>query len=396
MQFRVKALRRPGEIIVASLHASNRSEAVRLAAAQGLHVLSVAAQRSWRFSDWQRSQPFPLTLFTQQLATLLNSGLSLIDSLESLCEKENRPEHKQVIEQIIHALREGKPLSEALHQTPSAFPELYVALVRSSERTGDLSQALTRYVGYRAQVDRVKKRIVSASIYPALLLVVGTVVTFFLLGYVVPKFSQVYEEVGQNLPWLSQLLLRCGKFLAAHQGAAALGVAIAAVLAVLALRERDVRERVARVVERVPGVRERLFLYHLARFYRSLGMLLRGGIPIVTALRMAEGLLRGELRRRLDHVTSRVAEGLPLSAALERNGLMTPVAMKMLRAGEHSGNLGQMLERAADFYDEDMARWVDWFVRLFEPILMAVIGVLIGIIIVLMYMPIFEIASSIQ
>lgn len=396
MQFRVKALRKPDEIVTASLDAPNRSEAVRLAAAQGLRVLSVVAQRSWRISDWRRTQPFPLTLFTQQLATLLSSGLSLIDSLESLCEKENRPEHKQIIEQSVHALREGKPFSEALRRAPSAFPELYVALVRSSERTGDLSQALTRYVGYRVQVDGVKKRIVSASIYPALLLVVGTAVTFFLLGYVVPKFSQVYEEVGQDLPWLSRMLLQWGKFLAAHKGAAAFSVATAAALAALALRERDVRERVAQAIGRVPGVRERLLLYHLARFYRSLGMLLRGGIPIVTALRMTEGLLRGELRRRLNHVASRVAEGLPLSAALERNGLMTPVAMKMLRAGEQSGNLGQMLERAADFYDEDMARWVDWFIKLFEPILMAVIGVLIGVIIVLMYLPIFEIASSIQ
>ncbi len=396
MQFRVKALRKPDGIVEAVLEAPSQSAALTMARAQGLRVLSIASQRPWRFSSLRHTRTFPLLLLTQQLATLLHAGLSLIDSLDSLHQKEERTEHRQVIEQIIRALREGKPFSEALRRAPSVFPDLYVALVRSSEHTGELSETLTRYVGYQTQVDLLKKKIVSASIYPALLLVVGTLVTFFLLGYVVPKFSQVYEEVGQNLPWMSQLLLLWGKFLAAHRQAIAVGAGATAALAVFTLRDPAVRARIARAIERMPGVRERLFLYQLARFYRSLGMLLRGGIPIVSSLHMVRGLLRGALRQRLDQVTTRVGEGLSLSTALETNGLMTPVALKLIRAGEQSGNLGEMLERAADFHDEDMARWVDRFVKLFEPILMTVIGVLVGIIIVLMYMPIFEIASSIQ
>jgi general secretion pathway protein F len=143
-------------------------------------------------------------------------------------------------------------------------------------------------------------------------------------------------------------------------------------------------------------VRERVFLYHLARFYRSLGMTLRGGIPILTSLDMVQGLLAGDMRERLQLVSARVSEGQALSRALQDGGLTTPVALKLLRAGERSGKLGEMLEHAADFYDEEMARWVEWFVKLFEPILMTVIGVLIGVIVMLMYLPIFELASSIQ
>jgi len=396
MQFRIKALRKPDGIVEAVLEAPNESAALTLAHAQGLRVLSVASQHSWRFAGLSPTQAFPLLLFTQQLATLLRAGLSLIDSLESLYEKEERPEHRRAIEHIIRALKEGKSFSEALRGAPDVFPELYVALVRSSEHTGELSETLARYVSYQAQVELVKKKIISASIYPALLLLVGTAVTLFLLGYVVPKFSQVYEEVGQSLPWMSQLLLLWGKFLAAHRLAIAVAAGVVVVVCAVTFRDPAVRERAVRAIESVPGIRERLFLYQLARFYRSLGMLLSGGIPIVAALGMVRGLLRGALRQRLDQVTTRVGEGLPLSVALETNRLMTPVALKMLRAGEQSGNLGQMLERAADFYDEDMARWVDRFVKLFEPLLMTVIGVFIGVIVVLMYMPIFEIASSIQ
>ena len=396
MQFRIKAVRKPDGIVETILDAPNQAEAMQMARAQGMRVLSVAAQRSWLPALPRRRQNFPLLLFTQQLVTLLRAGLSLIDSLESLSSKEERPEHKLALEEVTHALQEGKPFSRALGQVPAAFPDLYIALVRSSERTGELSETLARYISYQGQVDLVKKKIVSASIYPAVLLVVGTAVVLFLVGYVVPKFSQVYEDVGQNLPWLSRMLLLWGKFLAAHQQAVAAGICSMVLLCFFAYRAPGLRQRAGRALERVPGIRERLLLYRLGRFYRSLGMLLRGGIPILTALGMVRGLLGGEMRERLEQVAARVGEGISLSRALETNGLMTPVALKLLRAGERSGNLGEMLEWAADFYDEEMARWVDWFVKLFEPILMTVIGVLIGIIVVLMYMPIFELASSIQ
>lgn len=396
MQFKVKAMRKPDGIVETVLEAPNRDAAMQLARAQGMHVLSIAVCRSWNFTGARRGSVFPLPLFTQQLVTLLRAGLSLIDSIESLSEKEDRPEHKKVLEEVTRALHEGKAFSQALGHAPAAFPDLYIALVRSSERTGDLSETLARYISYQVQVDQVKKKIVSASIYPALLLCVGTAVMLFLVGYVVPKFSQAFEEVGNNIPWLSQLLLHCGKTLAEHQQAMAVTISAIILFCYLAYRERAIREWVGRTIERMPGVRERIFVYQLGRFYRSLGMLLRGGIPILTALDMAKGILKGQMRQHLEQVTARVGEGLSLSRALEANNLMTPVALKLLRAGEQSGRSGEMLEMAADFYDEEMARWVDWFVKLFEPILMTVIGVLIGIIVVLMYMPIFELASSIQ
>lgn len=396
MQFRIKAMRKPDGIVEAVLEAPSEAEAMQMARAQGMRVLSVATQRSWLPALPRRRQAFPLLLFTQQLVTLLRAGLSLIDTLESLSSKEERPEHKQALEDVTRALQEGKPLSQALGQVPAVFPELYVALVRSSERTGELAETLARYISYQIQVDLVKKKIVSASIYPALLLVVGSAVMLFLIGFVVPKFSHVYEDVGHNIPWLSQLLLLLGKFLAAHQQAVAAAVCSVILFCFYAYRAPGLRQRAGRALERMPGIRERMLLYRLGRFYRSLGMLLRGGIPILTALGMVRGLLGGDMRERLDQVAARVGEGISLSRALEANGLMTPVALKLLRAGERSGNLGEMLEWAADFYDEEMARWVDWFVKLFEPILMTVIGVLIGIIVVLMYMPIFELASNIQ
>ncbi len=394
MKFRVKAVRQPEGIIELAIEAASQADAMQIVRAQGARVLSVTAQQSW--TGYRRVQPFPLLLFTQELVTLLRAGLSLIETIESLAEKEVRAEHKSILETIVKALQEGKPFSQALSQMPAVFPELYISLVRSSERTGELDETLARYISYRTRVDQIRKKIISASIYPVLLLVVGMAVMLFLLGYVVPKFSVVYEEVSHNLPWLSQLLMMWGKFLAAHQ----LGVALT-VVAMLAfigfvLQHPRLRRLLLNKIENIPRVRERILSYQLGRFYRSLGMLLRGGIPILTALGMTQEILRQDMRQRLAQVMARVGEGQTLSRAMADNDMMTPVALKMLRAGERAGNLGEMLERTADFYDEEMARWVDWFLKLFEPILMAVIGVLIGLIVILMYLPIFELASSIQ
>jgi general secretion pathway protein F len=137
-------------------------------------------------------------------------------------------------------------------------------------------------------------------------------------------------------------------------------------------------------------------LYHLARFYRTLGMIQRGGIPLITAMDMAGGLLSAGLQDNLERARTAVKQGLPLSRALGENDLTTPVALRMLRVGERSGRMAEMLERIGAFYDEDMARWVDITTRLFEPLLMVVIGFIIGGVVLLMYLPIFELAGSVQ
>jgi general secretion pathway protein F len=137
-------------------------------------------------------------------------------------------------------------------------------------------------------------------------------------------------------------------------------------------------------------------VYHLARFYRTAGMLLRGGTPLVTALGMVAGLLPPDLRARLARATVRIREGASISTAMDECDLATPVASRMLRVGEKSGDMAEMMERIAVFHDEELARWIEWFTRLFEPLLMALIGVVIGAIVVLMYLPVFELAGSLQ
>lgn len=392
MRYQLKALGNQG-VVQLQVDAEDIEQARRQAEDQGLRVLSVRRRGlAWR----RRAAAFDLVLFSQELSTLLSAGLALIDALESLAEKAPDGAARKVLEQLVRQLYEGHSLSQALALQPRVFPALYVALVQSSERTGALGDALGRYIGYRQRLDLVRQKLIGASVYPLLLLLVGGGVVLFLLGYVVPRFSLVFEGMGSELPWLSQVLMQIGLFLHAQQVPLGLG-SLGAIGALVAARRQRVLQRWAhRQLRRLPALHQRLVMYELARFYRSLGILLQGGIPILTALGMARGLLGSAGAESLEQASRRVAEGLALSDALEAAQLVTPVSLRLLRAGEQSGNLGEMLERCADFHDQEIGRWVEWFVKLFEPLLMTFIGLLIGLIVILMYMPIFELASSIH
>ncbi len=394
MRYRVKALRPGTGVTALTVEALDEAEASARLAREGAQVLSVVAARGVFLAA--RRARFPLLLFTQELIALLDAGLTLTEALETLAEKESRAESRQSIERLLGAMREGKPFSAALAAQGESFPPLYTATVRAAESTGDLSPALARYVSYQDQIDTVKKKVLSASIYPLLLIGVGTLVIAFLLGFVVPRFASVYADAGRDLPWMSRLLLAWGEAMAAHGGWIAAGAAALAVALVAALARPPARAMLTRLAWRAPGIGAHLRTFELARFYRSLGMLLAGGIPVVSALGMVSGLLSAHLRSGAAVAMDAMRRGESISAAFARGDLTTPVAARLLRVGEKSGRMGEMMERVAVFHDEEMARWVDWFTRLFEPLLMAFIGLVIGLIVVLLYLPIFELAGSIQ
>ncbi|MBS0544765.1 MAG: type II secretion system F family protein [Proteobacteria bacterium] len=389
MRYRVKAVGADAAVVETELDAGSEAEARALAAARGLDVLSL------RGVAVRRGSRFPLQLFNQELLALLHAGIPLAEAVSALAEKEHRGAVRVVLSDILMALREGRTLSSALEAEPQAFPDLYVATIRAAERTSDLDRALERYIAYQQQIDALRGKLLSASIYPVLLLGVGGLVVLFLLGYVVPRFSHIYEDMGGDMPFLSRLLLDWGRLVEAN--AVLLGVAllVAIVAAVLAARSPALWAAVGRELWRLPMVGARLRIFQLARFYRTLGMLLSGGIAAVPALGMVSGLLSPMLRNSLATAIGRIREGRSFAATLAECGLTTPVARHMLTVGERAGNLGEMLTRSAEFHEEQTAREVEWLTRLFGPVLMLVIGCAIGLIVVLMYLPIFQLAETI-
>ena len=392
MRFRITTLDGGQGVAVQELDALDEADAQRQAIARGLRVLAIQAAR-WKGS---RRARLPLVPFSNELVALLEAGLSLVEAIDALTEKERDGGVRHLLEGVRRRLYEGQSLSAALGEFPAAFPTLYVATVRASERSGAIAEALRRYVAYQQQIELLKKRLVNASIYPAVLLAAGTLVLLFLVAYVVPRFSGIYEDIGGELPLASKVLMQWGRLLDAHGLAVLAGAVAALALAGYGVMRPGFRAAAGRLAARAPMVGRQVELYQLARMYRTVGMLLRGGLPVVTAFEMTRGLLAVAAQPRLAVATRAVREGRSLTDALAAQGLTTPVAERMLRVGERSGNMGEMMERIAAFYDDELSRVVDLATRLIEPAMMTVIGLVIGLIVVLMYFPIFELAGSIR
>jgi general secretion pathway protein F len=394
MRFRIKALDSAHSIVASVIDAVDEADARRQLALQDLRVISLQPLRGLRLAA--RRGHVPLVVFSQQLVSLLDAGLSLVEAIDALAEREGGTATKRILDQILSRLYEGQTLAAALAEHPASFPPLYVATVRASEKTGALREALTRYIAYQQQADALRKTLVNASIYPCVLLGVGLLVMVFLMGYVVPRFSAIYEDVGSDLPAASRILLKWGQLLDAHAAlVATLTVGLLASSA-YGLTRATVRTAIGAWVARVPAIGRQLHVYQIARLYRTAGMLLRGGIPAVPALQMSAGLVHANSQAAFTAAIQAVREGQSLAHAMEGHGLTTPVAARMLRVGERSGNMGEMMERIAAFCDEELARWVALLTRLIEPVLMTLIGLIIGVIVVLMYFPIFQLAGSIQ
>jgi general secretion pathway protein F len=399
MQYDVRALSPDHAVTTLTVDARDEADARRQVEARGLFPSAVTPARQALFSGFRITGTagagrLSLVLFSQELFALLNAGLSLVEGLEALLEKEGIESTRIVLTRLLNGLRDGKRFSAVLAEQTELFPPLYVGIVRAAEGTSDLPHSLARFIDYQQHIDSIRSKIISASIYPLILLVVGGGVSFFLIGYVVPRFAEVYQGAGRSLPWMSEMLLVWGRFAAAHVSLLSTCAAGAIIAAAFGIRRLLAHGGVARLVTRLPGIGERARIYELSRLYLTLGMLLEGGIPVVAAMETVQGMVSPDIRAGLSSAKASIQAGVPLSNAFEVSRLTTPISLRMLRVGERSGELGQMLTQSATFYDGEISRWIDRFTRTFEPVLMAAIGLVVGIIVVLLYMPIFDLAGS--
>lgn len=377
------------------LDAASDEEAHRFIASTGAQIISLRAGANPSLFTARRGPRFNLSVFNQQLFSLLEAGQPIVDAIEILGRNDKRGRHRAIYDTLLNQLRQGRQLSEAMSGLPSVFPPLYTAMVRSSETTGAVRLSIERYMRYQKQVDEVRGKLVSAAIYPAILLAVGFLVIAFLLLYVVPSFSAVFEDVALKQQASGAFIQAWGGFVRHHTVLAWSGFGMSLVGAVAAAAHPRVRATLAQRVLRIPLVGEKVQLLQLARMYRTLGMLLQSGVSVLVAMRMTEASLAVALQASMRRAAAAVAEGRPMSLVMPESGLSTEVAQRLLLAGESSGNLDDMMIRIADFYDQELAGWIDTAGRLVEPILMVGIGLIIGAVVLMLYAPIFDLANAV-
>jgi general secretion pathway protein F len=375
------------------IDAADEQAVTAMLSARGAVVLRITAAG---VDISRKSARFDVRLYCRELASLLNAGMTIVEALTALVARAGTHPNVHAYGAVLGRLREGKVLSGAMEQSGLTFPSLLIAAVRASERSGRISDALSEYLRYEEMVRISRQRVINAGIYPLLVVLFGVIVCLFLLGYVVPRFSKVYDDFGGSLSLATQIILGIGIALNDYFWWFVFG--LAAIIAATALASKRINWHNATIglLLRFKWFEALSDRFQLARIFRTVAMLLRGGFPLVEALRMVSDLaFDPKLKRRLSAAAIAVAEGAPLGRSLGTQSLIDEVGLRLIAVGERNGQLNSVLEVIADEYQLELDNRIERMTRLIEPVLIFTVAVIIGAIVVMMYLPIFDLASGV-
>ena len=389
-----------GRIIVKEFEATNGESLRQSLEDQGFFVFELkkkSLQFLWdKGAARKKVDNRELISFNQELLVLIKSGMPIIQALDVVLEHGGKGKLPEILQEVREDIKGGASLSDAFEKHPRAFSHLYVASIRAGERTGDLPQTIRRFIAFLKRMEGFRKKVVSALIYPSILLTLATVVVTVLLLYVVPVFSQIFSDVGSQLPLPTRILIGLTALLRTYLPVVIVIAVVAGALFRRWLRTTAGRYTVDRLLLRIPFVGPLATQYAVAGFTRTLGTILGSGIPIVESLKMAVGTLNNKvLERKLLQAVARVEEGTTLVNALEGVKLMPPLALRMLGVGETTGALEEMLADISEYFEEEIDRQLHILTTAIEPAILVVTGIIIGVIIITLYLPIFKIGTAV-
>jgi len=335
--------------------------------------------------------------FNKEFAVLIRAGMPIVNALDAIIEKSQPSELNNILQQVRYDVSTGESLSDAFAKYPRIFSRLYISSLQAGEKSGNIPDALIKHVAYLKQMMALRRKLISASVYPLILVTASSAVLFLLLIYVVPSFTKTYFESGTPLPAITLLLINVSNGIKDHfVYLCILGVLMIAGWA-HAARTENLRIHMDQWLLQVPYLGRLYISFATALFLRTVAMVLTAGAPLIESVRIAAGTLNNLfLRDKLIQVVRRITEGLGFSEALEETEAFPHIAIRMIAAGESGGELEQVLIDAADFYDDEVDVKLSLISSAIEPALMIIMGLLIGFIVLAMYMPIFQLAGTIQ
>jgi type IV pilus assembly protein PilC len=397
MEFRCRLGTPSGEIVEGVYIADSEARLRRELEEKGMYVLSLQRRAALSLSRGTRRQRIKrqeFLVFNQELATLLKAGMPLVQSLDILRQRVVNPTFKTVLDSVHDRVRSGTSLSDAFSEHGALFPAVYSASLMAGERSGNLDAVIRRYVAYDKIIGAVKRRTLSALIYPAILVTMMIILIGIIVLRVVPAFSDFYANFDRGLPLSTQIIVGVSNAVVSNLAFILIGVVGVGVAAVTWSRQPAQRHRLDKWVLELPWVGETARKFFTSQLARMLATLLGGGIPLVNALEISvRSLSNQHLARELDRVRLRVQEGQGFAAALRERTIFPDVAVKMVEVGESTGALQEMLNSLADFYDEEIETEVGRFITLVEPVILVFMGIVIAIVVLALYMPRFELSS---
>jgi type IV pilus assembly protein PilC len=399
VEFRCRLASPTGQVIEGVYSADSEARLRHELEEKGLFVLSLQPRGaigglSFQLPQSQRIASREFLVFNQELATLLKAGMPLVQSLDLLKRRVESPVFRSVLDDVHDKVRSGTALSDAFAAHGDRFPRVYTASLLAGERSGSLDTVLRRYVDYARIIATVRRKTLSALVYPAILVTLALALVSIIVLKVVPAFSDFYASFGAELPFVTRVILSISNFARSQFLLVVLVILAAIGGVVLWARQAGQRARLDHLMLRAPLVGPIVAKFSTSQMARTLATLLGGGLPLVNALEISARSVGNQyMASQLDVVNTRVREGQSFAAALEARGIFPEVAVKMAEVGESTGSLQEMLNTVADFYDEEIATTMERFVTLVEPTLLVIMGIVIAGLLLALYMPLFQLSS---
>jgi len=405
MEYRCRLGTPGGDIIEGVYVADSEARLRREFEEKGLYVLAMQqagrqALAGLHLPQMPRRRKVPsrdFLVFNQELATLLKAGMPLVQSLDILRQRVANPIFKGVLDDVHERVRAGSALSEAFEAHGSLFPGVYTASLLAGEKSGNLEQVLRRYVSYVKVVSGVKRKTISALVYPAILVMLSLVVVTVIVVKVVPEFGNFYNQFGKELPLSTRFIVAMSDFVRSYFLLIFGAIAGAALLFLGWVKRPGQRKRLDRAILRLPMIGPIAQKFSTSQGARTLATLLGGGIPLVNALEVTSRSLSNQyMAGELTTAAQQVREGRSLAIAMQESGAFPDVAIKMVEVGESTGALQEMLNSLADFYDEEIDTNLSRFVTIIEPALLVVMGIVIAGLLLSLYLPLFNLSSALS
>lgn len=400
MQFNVRLFNPESGEVSESIAQGVSADALTLQYEQtGLVVLSLrkarGASRTGRTAV-SSARPLDTAWWCRELRTLLQAGMTVVEALDTLKAQSLGPERQALHDQLVRCLQEGQSLSSAMQATGS-FPAVLVAGVKASERTSTLVAALEDYLRYHELLDGLKRKVVSAAIYPCVVFGLGLVITVFLLLFVIPRFSRMYADRQSSIGGVTKGLLWVSQGLSEHGPAVAGAAAALAISLVWAWRQGLVERAAAGLLEVVGPLRRQVNEFRLAKLYQSMALMIRGGYAVSESLQQcAELKLHPGMREKLLRACAELEQGRKVSAVLVQAELTDTVTARLLTVGERTGNFDLVLQTIAQRHAANFSTFIERATRIVEPLMLLAASLLVGSVVLMMYMPVFDIAGSIR
>jgi type IV pilus assembly protein PilC len=399
MEFRCRLASPNGEIVEGVYVADTEARLRHDFEEKGLYVLSLHPKNAIAGVSLQLPQRRGIStqeflVFNQELATLLRAGMPLVQSLDLLRSRVTSPTFRRVLNDVHEKVRAGTALSDAFASQGDLFPRVYVASLLAGERSGNLDAVLRRYVEYTKIIATVKRKTLSALVYPVILISLALVLVAIIVLKVVPAFADFYGSFGADLPLITKVILRLSDIVRS-QFIIILAAIIGGIVVLMTwIRQPGQKARFDHLILGLPGIGPVARKFATSQMARTLATLLGGGLPLVNALDISAKSIGNQfMAQQLEVVGGRVREGASFAAALEQRGVFPDVAVKMAEVGESTGALQDMLNTVADFYDEEISTTMERFVTLVEPTMLVIMGIVIAGLLLALYMPLFQLSS---